>query len=318
LIFIGIHKDGLFFSPPNIDHLKRLEAEFDEILCAQPIVAANEVITRPSKHPKYRRKICVRQLFGQDPGAELEVMLAKFLEYLPDPVISHPVQELFYEGCSEPTRRREENRRQLGAADAPHSLLDIVREETHQIELARILLQYLLPSHLSLLAYLFQFFQQIPYSKENHVSLEVIAEKFYLGLLGKGTERERGMYLVKWLLERWEIITDDMPGLLDPSSSDEHRRSLMRRALSEAHSQEEAPLAHQGSLDSQMQFDSSGSGSYASASGLDSNPMRQVDVEMRYDPDVQRITHGMRNLYIGQERLLKEYTIADRMDQIHV
>ncbi|KZT04815.1 uncharacterized protein LAESUDRAFT_760833 [Laetiporus sulphureus 93-53] len=134
-------------------------------------------------------------------------------------------------------------RRSLSEPKTPPSLSQSANTKTPQeqeredadkerrcIAVTRHILQLIPPESLSLLAYLFAFFTQIPLCPDNGLSYEDIARIFAHRLLG-GPSKNAARSLMMWLLNRWSAISENLLGG-DENDSDALQSNLVRRMSS--------------------------------------------------------------------------------------
>ncbi|KZT02964.1 uncharacterized protein LAESUDRAFT_762385 [Laetiporus sulphureus 93-53] len=103
-------------------------------------------------------------------------------------------------------------------------------KERRRIAVTRHILQLFPPESLSLLAYLFAFFTQIPLCPDNGLSYEDITRIFAHRLLG-GPSKNAARSLMMWLLNRWNAISENPLGG-DENDSDALQPNLVRRMSS--------------------------------------------------------------------------------------
>lgn len=82
-------------------------------------------------------------------------------------------------------------------------------KEMSQVAAASILLKFLPAANLSLLVYLFGFFNQLPLCPENGLQPDDITRIFAHPIIG-GDSKQDAMKLMLWLLERWPKISEVM------------------------------------------------------------------------------------------------------------
>ena len=183
----------LFRARPDDDRLDQLTAEYDS-------------------GPEFRR---FRNL-SREPIANVSALLRRYLERLPHSILGNALYSAILELCVRPT---------VGALDTPmHYTMMTTRDrfsdsdplECLRIDTARLLLQLMPETHLSLFSYLCAFFVDLNLKcDENSLCMHGISYMFADPLVIKTslkTEISEATIVLMWILERFNKI---LVGLYD-------------------------------------------------------------------------------------------------------
>ncbi|KZT64867.1 hypothetical protein DAEQUDRAFT_759657 [Daedalea quercina L-15889] len=280
----GIYKDNLFRASAlkhNVDKMRRI---FD----------------RGYKRPMGER---VGPL-AKWPTADICGLLVSMIENLPEPILPRDLNTGLWQWCVSPVLKREwdilfppvvKRRRKTMWGTVPKMESVIIEDpnltpeerravreafDAPMVELCQYVLRLMSVEHLSLFAYLFDFFRQLLAYPANGLDAEFLGERFGYYMLG-GTSFAAGRTLFVWLLDRWERISK---GLLDIAPSGtrrykEQKSDLARLRRQEAYRQKYAVSPHQPYNEADPCHDAE---SGSSASSNDS-ARTYVDAEDGYD-----------------------------------
>ncbi|KZT02925.1 uncharacterized protein LAESUDRAFT_729686 [Laetiporus sulphureus 93-53] len=231
----GIYQTDLFRALPNRANLVELVRAFD----------TNANVSRSP-------------LLRHAPMADICAVLTSYINSLPEPLFDRTMHDALWTWCVQAEMSEDEKKKDaLDAQDAqdaksesaracpntPPSLSQSANTKTPQeqeredadkerrrIAVTRHILQLFPPESLSLLAYFFAFFTQIPLCPDNGLSYEDIARIFAHRLLG-GPSKNAARSLMMWLLNRWNAISENPLGG-DENDSDALQSNLVRRLSS--------------------------------------------------------------------------------------
>lgn len=202
--------------------------------------------------------------------ADISGLFETILEHLPDPIIPQDLNYGLWKWCVNPVLKREwdvifppvikRSRKTLRGTipEMEHKIIEsasltpkerrAIRDafDAPLIEIAQHVLRLLSVENLSLLVYLFDFFEQVLAYPGNGISAEFIGEKFGFYLLG-GASYAAGRTLAVWMLDRWERLSKGLLDVAPPGTRRfvTHKPDLARLRAEEAHRRQYAPSPHQ-------------------------------------------------------------------------